>query len=440
MLTPVLESQKNTENASPLIPRGLGLPFGLVTALFFLWGVPNNLNDVLIRQFMKSFELSRFQAGLVQSAFYLGYFLLAMPAALLMRRYGYKFGFVVGLCLLGTGALLFWPAALVGRYSFFLFALFVIASGLSFLETAANPFIAELGDRANAARRLNFSQAFNPLGAISGVLLGTIFIFSGVELNPGQIAAMQATHTYDAYVHGETLRVVDPYLVIGACAFLLAFLIGRTRFPVITSERERSRGHGRFCDLLHHQHFLLAILTQFMYVGAQVGTWSYFIQYVQDTTHQPEKVAGYFLTGTLAAFGVGRFLSAALMKYINPGRLMGIYSVANIALVALGILNPGWLGVWALFATSFFMSAMYPTIFALGINGLGENAKIGGSLIVMAIVGGAILTPLMGLLSQSTHSIALAYTIPMAGYVFVAFYAFVGHRNRRQTSPFPMNV
>ncbi|HEY0308103.1 MAG TPA: L-fucose:H+ symporter permease [Acidobacteriaceae bacterium] len=441
MIASTSVAEKETGEATSLIPPGMCIPFALVTSLFFLWGVPNNLNDVLIRQFMKSFAISRFQAGLVQSAFYLGYFLLATPAALLMRRYGYKFGFLAGLCLLGTGTLLFWPAAIVARYSFFLFALFVIASGLSFLETAANPFIAQLGGGSGGARRLNFSQAFNPLGSIIGVLVGTIFIFSGVELSGQQVAAMQAAHTYEAYLRRETLRVVDPYLILGVCAFFLAFLVWRTHFPMMAGEQKNgNEDHGNFRDLLHYPHFLLAILTQFMYVGAQVGTWSYFIQYVQDATHQPEKVAGYFLTGTLAAFGVGRFSSAVLMKYVSPGRLMGVYSVVNIALVATGILHPGWLGLWAIFSTSFFMSVMYPTIFVLGIDGLGANTKIGGSLIIMAIVGGAVLTPLMGLLSQSTHSIAVAYAVPLVGYLFVAFYAFIGCGVGRKTDAIPFAV
>lgn len=172
----------DSQHARPLFPPGNALPFFLVTSLFFLWGIPNNLNDVLIRQFMKSFAFTRFQAGMIQSAFYMGYFLLAIPAGLMMRRLGYKAGFVSGLALFGTGAFLFWPAALAGRYSFFLAALFVIASGLSFLETASNPFIAQCGYPETSARRLNFSQAFNPLGSITGVLVGTIFIFSGVEL------------------------------------------------------------------------------------------------------------------------------------------------------------------------------------------------------------------------------------------------------------------
>ena len=168
------------------------------------------------------------------------------------------------------------------------------------------------------------------------------------------------------------------------------------------------------------------MVAQFLYVGAQVGTWSYFIQYVQEYTHQPEKVAGYFLTGTLAAFGVGRFASAYLMRTIAPNKLMGAYSLANIALVSVGVLQPGWMGMWCVFLTSFFMSLMFPTIFALGLKGLGPNTKIGGSLIVMAIVGGAVLTPLMGLIAEATHGIAWAYAVPLTAYIYIAFYSFLG--------------
>jgi FHS family L-fucose permease-like MFS transporter len=422
---------RTDEHGDRLFPVGHLLPFVLVTALFFLWGIPNNLNDVLIRQFMKSFAISRFQAGLVQSAFYMGYFLLAMPAALMMRRVGYKAGFVTGLCLYALGTFLFWPAALIGRYGFFLLALFVIACGLSFLETASNPFIAQLGDPQSSERRLNFSQAFNPLGSITGVLIGTIFIFSGVELTPQEVAARKVQGVHEAYLRTETLRVVKPYLVIGVIALIWAVLILRTKFPSIQSEHENSGGdHGHFLDLFGYPHFLLAVVAQFLYVGAQVGTWSYFIQYVQEYAHQPEKVAGYFLTGTLAAFGVGRFASAYLMRFIAPNKLMAAYSTANIALVAVGVLMPGWVGLWCLFLTSFFMSLMFPTIFALGLKGLGPNTKIGGSLLVMAIVGGAVLTPLMGLISEKSDSIALAYSVPLFTYVYIALYSWLGSKQR----------
>src|SRR5713226_8527265 len=425
------DASRNDQHGNRLFPVGHLLPFVLVTALFFLWGIPNNLNDVLIRQFMKSFAISRFQAGLVQSAFYMGYFLLAKPAALMMRRVGYKAGFVTGLALYALGTFLFWPAALVGRYEFFLLALFVIASGLSFLETASNPFIAQLGDPESSERRLNFSEAFNPLGSITGVLIGTIFIFSGVELTPQEVVARKVQGVYEAYLRAETLRVVKPYLVIGVIALLWAVLILRTKFPSIQSEHENSGGdHGRFRDLFGYPHFLLAVVAQFLYVGAQVGTWSYFIQYVQEYAHQPEKVAGYFLTGTLAAFGVGRFASAYLMRFIAPNKLMGVYAVVNVILASVGVLNPGWIGLWAIFLTSLFMSLMFPTIFALGLKGLGPNTKIGGSLIVMAIIGGAVLTPAMGWISEEFHNVALAYAVPLSAYVIIAVYSFFGARER----------
>lgn len=429
-MNPKIESGSGGARLSPshkLFPAGQIVPFILVTMLFFLWGIPSSMNDVLIKQFMKSFEISRFQAGLIQSAFYMGYFLLAIPAALMMKRWSYKAGFVLGLLLLAAGCFLFWPAALQSSYGFFLFALFVIASGLSFLETASNPFIAQLGDPDSSERRLNFSQAFNPLGAITAALIGTVFILSGVELNPQEIAARQAAHTYQAYLRFETLRVIRPYLVIGVFAVIWAVLIIRTKFPVITSEDEQDHSeHGSFSQLLSQRHFVLAVVAQFLYVGAQVGTWSYFITYVQDYGHMPEKLAGYLLVGTLGAFGVGRFGSAYLMRFISPGRLMGAFAAANIILVSVAVIHPSWVGIWSIFLTSFFMSLMFPTIFALGLKGLGPNTKIGGSFLVMAIVGGAVFPPIMGLISVRYHSLALAFSLPLLAYLFICMYSFFG--------------
>lgn len=419
---------KATTSEPRLFAAGATLPFILVTALFLFWGIPSNMNDILIKQFMKSFEITRFRAGLIQSAFYMGYFLLSMPAALIMRRYSYKAGLVIGLFLYSAGCFLFWPAAIVREYGFFLLALFVIASGAAFLETGANPFIAVLGDPRTSERRLNFSQAFNPLGAVGGVLAGTVFIFSGIELSEAEIQTMKAAGTYEAYLQHETMRVVTPYLVIGSVIFIWALLVIRTRFPRIAEEVHEggARAQGRFSDLLHHRHFILGVVAQFLYVGAQVGTWSYFIQYVQDYTGQPEKTAGYFLTGTLVAFGVGRFSATYLMKFYPPGKLMGIYSVTNVALVAVGVLAPGWVGVWALFLTSFFMSLMFPTIFALGIKGLGPATKLGGSLMVMSIIGGAVFPPLEGLIFGATHSMAAAMSVMVVAYAFIAYYGFAG--------------
>jgi FHS family L-fucose permease-like MFS transporter len=411
-------------SGEPLVARGQLLPFGLVTSLFFMWGVPNNLNDVLIRQFMKSFALNRVEAGLVQSAFYLGYFFLAIPAALIMRRHGYKAGLITGLLLFATGAALFWPAAIVGKYWFFLAALFVIASGLSFLETASNPFITQMGAPATAARRLNFSQAFNTLGSIAGVLAGTVFIFSGVELSTAQVAAQKAAGTYAMYLRHETMRVVAPYLVLGTIALTLALVFVRVRFPEVVAGSNAQADGGRISELFRRPHFLFAVLAQFLYIGAQVGTWSYFIQYVQDYTHQPEKRAGLLLTGTLGAFALGRFSAPLLMKYIAAARLMMLYAAVNALLLLFAVLRPGWAGMWAVFLTSFFMSIMFPTIFALGLEGLGPLVKLGGSLLVMSIVGGATLTPVMAWISERAGGLAYGYTVPLVGYIVVAIFSW----------------
>lgn len=422
---------KNFTNDKPrFFPPGKILPFILVTCLFMFWGIAVNLNDVLIKQFMKSFELTRLAAGFVQTFFFFGYFALAMPAALVMKRYNYKTGLVIGLFLYAFGTVLFWPAAIIGKYLFFLFALFVIASGLSFLETGANPFIATLGDPRTSEQRLNFSQSFNPLGAITGVLIGTVFIFSGIELSEAEVATMKAAGEYDAYLQSEIMRMVKPYLVIGAVMFIWALLLIRIRFPKTVDELQNSETNdkGRFRDLFRYPHFIRGVIAQFFYVGAQVGTWSYFIQYIQDYTGEPEKVAGYFLTGSLVAFGVGRFTATFLMKYIQPQKLMGIYGIINVVLVGIGVIYPGWIGLWAVFFTSFFMSLMFPTIFALGIKELGPNTKLGGSMIIMAIIGGAALTPIMGLIADQTGSMALAMLVPLGCYVFITYYAFVGSK------------
>ena len=431
-----LPAEAGEHSNSPLVPPGSATAFFLVTGLFFLWGIPNNLNDVLIRQFMKSFEITRLQAGLVQSAFYTGYFLFSVPAAIVMRRFGYKTGLVTGLVLYSAGTLCFLPAAMERSYGMFLFALFVIASGLGFLETGANPLIAQLGDAGSAVRRLNFSQAFNPLGAITGVLIGTLFIFSGVELKAPQIAQMKLLGTYDVYLQHETMRVIAPYLVLGAVVLVWAMLILRTPFPAVAGPQAQGTNEpqGRYRDLLRYPHFLFAVVAQFCYVGAQVGTWSYFIQYVQDYTHLPEKTAGYLLTGTLAGFGVGRFASSHWMKRVRANRLMALFAFANLVLVTLSILLPGWVGMGSIFLTSFFMSLMFPTIFALGLNGLGVNTKVGASLLVMAIIGGAVFTPVMGLVFQATHSMARAMVVVLCCYLVVGLFAAKGSDLTPRTS------
>lgn len=414
-----------------IIEKKYLLPFILVTSLFYLWAVPNNLNDILIPQFMKSFELNRLQAGLVQSAFYLGYFLLSLPAAYIMDRYNYKTGLMIGLVLYAAGAFLFYPAALVGTYGLFLLALFVIASGLAFLETGSNSFIAVLGDPTTSTQRLNFSQAFNPWGAMSGVLIGNVFIFSGIEHSDAQVEALKATGQYQSYLHTEILRVIPPYMVIGAIILVIALIMWKVRFPdEMALKSPKNKGvdgsHGHFSNLFKYPHFIKGVVAQFFYIGAQVGTWSYMIPYIKDYLQRPEKEAGYFLLAALLAFGIGRFVSTALMRKINPHKLMGIYSLANAFLMLLAIALPHQVGGYALVVSSFFMSLMFPTIFSFGIKGLGPNTKIGGSMIIMAIIGGAVWTPVMGLISDASHSLALAMVVPLMCYVYIFYYAIKG--------------
>ncbi|HZY62302.1 MAG TPA: L-fucose:H+ symporter permease [Edaphobacter sp.] len=424
--TPVSGSAKIEDGKKyPVFPVGHMLPFVLVTVLFFLWGMSNNLTDILVQQFRKSFELSQFSAQLVQTANFFGYFCMAIPAALLMRKWGYKAGMVTGLVIFGSGMVLFWPAAVNGQYSMFLIALFTVGSGASILETAANPFIAQFGDPHTSEQRLNFSQAFNPPGTIVGVLIGTYFIFSGVEPDAAQIAAMKVAGTYHAYLHTEIMRVVPTYLTFGVVVLLCAFILSRTKFPVMTSEHEgEGEDHGSFGELLRIPAIWIAVAANFCNVGAQIASWSSLIPYMKQYTTVSERTAALYLLGTLIALALGRFVSTPLMRYIRPSRMLAAYGVINALLMLVAVEKPGLIGAWGVVASGFFLSIMYPTIFALGLKGLGRNTKIGGSLLVMAIVGGALFPPIMGLIAKDTGRIALGYFVPMFGFAGVAVYGF----------------
>lgn len=401
------------------------LPLSLVISLFFLWGMANNLNDVLVAQFKKAFTLSDLQAGLVQSAFYLGYFLVAIPAGIFMRRFGYKGAIVFGLLLYGLGALLFWPAAASASYGMFLFALFVIASGLAFLETSANPLVTLLGPAETATARLTLAQAFNPLGSISGVLIGQLFIFSGIERTPEQQAAMGVS-ARQAYLAQEAVAVQWPYLVIGLVVIAWAVVIQSTRFPDTraTAEGAETARSGVFGRLLRDRRFMAAVTAQFLYVGAQVGIWSYLIRYVQATIPgTPAKSAANFLTSSLVCFMLGRFAGVALLRYLAPARLLAIFAGIAMALTAGAVWMPGAVGVYALVSCSFFMSLMYPTIFALGVEGRDDaERKFGSSVLVMAIIGGAVLTALMGATSD-VLGISYAMLVPAACFAIILLFA-----------------
>ena len=424
-------SQGDTKRA--VFPVGHMVLFSLVTVLFFLWGMSNNLTDILVQQFRKSFELSPPSAQLVQTANFLGYFFMAMPAALLMRKWGYKAGMVTGLCLFGGGMVLFWPAAVSGQYLPFLVALFTVGSGASFLETAANPFIAQFGDPATSEQRLNFSQSFNPPGTIIGVLIGARFIFSGVEKKAPEIAQMRAAGTYQAYLHTEIMRVVPTYLAFGGVVLLCAFILSRMTFPSMHSEHEGEAGdHGSFRQLFNYPHLWFAVLANFCNVGAQISSWSSLIPYMKQFTTVSERHAAYYLTGVLVALAAGRFVSTPLMKYVSPSRMLGIYGVVNVLLMAVTITQPGIVGAWTVVASGFFLSIMFPTIFALGLKGLGPNTKLAASLLVMAIVGGAIFPLALGFIAKMTGSWAQGYIVPLLGFIVVALYGFLAPRVQPQ--------
>lgn len=423
--TPVSGNKIDDGKKHSVFPVGHVLPFVLVTVLFFLWGMSNNLTDILVQQFRKSFELSQFSAQLVQTANFFGYFCMAIPAALLMRKWGYKAGMVTGLVIFGSGMVLFWPAAVSHQYSLFLIALFTVGSGASVLETAANPFIAQFGDPHTSEQRLNFSQSFNPPGTIVGVLIGTYFIFSGVEPNAAQIEAMKLAGTYQAYLHTEIMRVVPTYLTFGVVVLLCAFILSRTKFPVMQSEHEgKGEDHGSFAQLLRIPAIWIAVAANFCNVGAQISSWSSLIPYMKQYTPASERTAAFYLLATLISMAAGRFVSTPLMRYIRPSRMLAFYGTANALLMLVAVSRPGLVGAWGVVASGFFLSIMYPTIFALGIKGLGPNTKIGGSLLVMAIVGGAIFPPIMGLIARNTGSIALGYIVPAIGFLGVAIFGF----------------
>lgn len=404
-------------------PASLLLPLVLIISLFFLWGMANNLNDILITQFKKVFTLSDFKAGLVQSAFYTGYFVFSIPAALWMKRFGYKAAVVFGLLLYATGAFLFYPAAAQREYALFLGALFVIASGLAFLETSANPLIVAMGDPATAERRLNFAQSFNPFGCIAGILIGREFILSGHEPTAEELAAMSAVQLEQFYQF-ESQAVQGPYLAIGCLVLIWALLVFIVKFPRIDKDEAAAVGNwSDYPTLLRDGEFMFGVTAQFFYVGAQVCIWSFLIRYGQEAVPDTgEKILANYLMGSLVVFMVGRFVATALMGRFRAAWLMWIYALANIALCAYAMLFPSHSGLLALAATSFFMSLMFPTIFALSIKNLGSLAKAGSSLVIMAIIGGAVLTAVMGLVSDMS-SIHTAVAVPLVCFVVIALYA-----------------
>jgi MFS transporter, FHS family, L-fucose permease len=401
----------------------------LIVGLFLMWGIANSLNDVLVAQFRKAFALDDFQSGLVQSAFYIGYFSFSIPASLFMSRFGYRAAIILGLILYAAGAFLFYPAAELQRYGYFLAALFVIASGLAFLETSANPLMTVLGPAESADRRLNFAQSFNPLGAITGAALGSHLIFSDVHYSPEQLQQLTQAQV-EAYYRTEAHAVQFPYLLLGSLVLIWAILVACAKFPPTAEAREENAEGGfGFGALAKHKHFWYGVVAQFFYVGAQVGIWSYVIRYTQfNFPGTTERAASHYLTASLVLFMIGRFVGTYLMKKYPAARLMAFFALANILLCATAI-SGSQLGLYALIGASFFMSIMFPTIFSLSLRGLGSATKAGSSFLVMAIVGGAALTAIMGRISVAS-SINMALAVPTLCFVVIFAFAWNSRRER----------
>jgi MFS transporter, FHS family, L-fucose permease len=427
-----------------IIPQATGrrsymIPLMLITGLFFLWGIANSLNGTLIKHFQTALNLNRGQAGIVDSAFYIGYFVMALPAAFLMNRIGYKKGILIGLFLYVAGAIIFYPAAEVRIYGIFLLALFVIACGLAFLETAANPYVTVLGSPSSAESRLNFAQSFNGLSLILGPVIGSLFIFSDVEYSNEMLASMPAAQA-EAIRIAEAESVQMPYLLIAGLVLLVAICFAVTRMPEISSPQERG---ATLKGITRHRHLVFGVLAQFFYVGAQASLWGYFIDlklhfartehlgavqliYQFTDTMTPTKIASYHASFALILFMIGRFVGTWLLTKFPANRLLATYAASCVILIAYAMMASGLSAVIAISLTYFFMSIMFPTIFALSIKNLGEQVKLGSGLVIMAIVGGAVLPPLTGYLSLAGLENALI--VPLIAFLVILFFGMTGYK------------
>ncbi len=409
-------------------------PFALITLLFLLWGFAHGLLDVLDKHFQDTLHVSKAESGFVQFSLYIGYLAMAYPAGVFMKRYGYKKGIILGLSLFALGAFLFYPAAKIAAFIPFLMALFILACGLACLETAANPYTTVLGPPEGGARRINIAQSFNGLGWILGPLMGGWFIFGAEESgNAG---------TFDS--------LIPPYMMVGCIVVGVILLFAFTKLPAIEEENEEGIAENAPTrELLKHPAFILAVIAQFLYVAAQTGVNSFFINYVTETVtgleetiagmmqylgafgrvfmpKNPEQAASLILAlGGMGSFWIGRLSGSYFMKFIAPKRLLAIYAIVNTLLTAVVVMRLGWISVIALFSTYFFMSVMFPTIFALGLRGLGPLTKKAASFLVMAVAGGAFCPPLMGAVADNSD-MSIAFIIPMACFAFIAYYAIWG--------------
>lgn len=435
--TPSKSSGNHSDQGGGLfrLPNGQNMltTFILVTSLFLVWGVCNGMIDILNKHFQDSLKINKMQSAFVQFANYMGYFFMALPSGLLARRFGYKGAIIIGLALVAAGALWFIPATHIGTYWSFLLGLFVLAAGLTCLETVANPYTTVLGPTSGSAVRINLAQSINGVGWMIGPVLGGIFVLSSTsEAN---------TSNADLY---------KPYLIVGvAVAILMAvFVFANVPDLKATEECEAQPGSsdaGEVKPIFQRKHFVLAVLAQFLYVAAQTGVFSYFVNYIHSDTpalseslakmlpanmttqigtewHITDRGASNLLSfGAFGLFLLGRFTGSLALRFVKGHTLLALYAAANVLMMVLTMFPLGWWSVAGLFLSFFFMSIMYPTIFSLGIHGLGEQTKRAASFIVMAIVGGAIMPLFMGWLADQ-WGMRMGFLMPLICFVYIVFY------------------
>jgi FHS family L-fucose permease-like MFS transporter len=415
----------------PVVERRYALAFALTSTLFFAWGLASQFNDLLLHHFQKALDLTRTQASLTQFAFYIGYFCAPLPAAMIIRRVGYKKAIIIGLAFYAVGAFLFVPAAHLRVYGVFLAALYIIAIGAGFLETSANPYIAIMGAPETASPRLNFAQAFNGVATVVGPLVGGYVIFSGVEYTPAQQAAMGPA-AVDAWRATEAAAVGPPYLVLGVLMVVIASAIAITKYPPLRGD-VTPEGSGSPFAVLKKPRVLYAVIAQFFYCGAQVGIWSMLVDFSREAANVPERMgAQVYLEATMIAFCAGRFFGAWLQRFLDPARMLVLYAGCNIVLCCLAATLGGFPSIYAMVATSFFMSIMFPTIFALGLEKLGHQTEFASSFIVMAICGAGVIPPVMAYAADHTGALHWSLFFPAICYLVVLSFGWMAPRMGHQ--------
>ncbi len=404
------------------------LPFVLITSLFFMWGMANNLTDTLLAAFKRIMSMSDFETAWIQIAFYGSYFCLALPAAIFIKKFTYKAGVLLGLGMYVAGALLFYPSSIAMQYGFFLAALFILAGGLAILETTANPYIIAMGDAATGTRRLNLAQSFNPIGSISGVVISKFYILSYLDIAGSEERAAMSAGELETIQQAELSAVMGPYVTIGFLLLALWIVIALTKMPRSSTESTTINLWPTIKKLAKKKNYAMGVVAQFFYVGAQICVWSFTIRYVMVELNLAEAEASSYYIAALIVFTIFRFINTWLMKYFKPANLLMLSAMLGVLSTFIVIIGSGYVGVIALVAISGFMSLMFPTIFGLASEGLGKDTKIGSSGLIMAIGGGAALPALQGYISDLTGSIHISYWIPLLCFLVVAFYGLLSRR------------